>query len=362
MQSEPIGRGSVYVPTDPEGWFDILRPGDHPNYSGGKHLLQVVTADDLTAIMNKWQADGRPEFLIDPDHNSLDPGKSSAAFGWGTGLRIVNTDNGPYLQARPRWTATGEKAVMGGEFRNASIVIDCRALPGQPDGAGKSPNDPWRIKPTGLQSVALTNAPNIKGLRFITNRRPAPEPEQPTKPTQQNKMTAEDINVMLGLPATATDAQAREAFAAISNRAKNADRAQASADLAEFRPAIPAGSDEMFITSLIANREPTLATLRAMKAAADAAAPAAGAAAVAAAAGVAAAAPVAGFHAANRQALAAAPAGTAGAVGAAAAVLTEEQKHRQQGELIASIRNTNPRATIGEALRAAKAQKPELFA
>ena len=352
MQTEPLTNRTVYTPRDPEGWFDILRAGEHPQYHGGRHLVQVVNAEDMQRLVTQWEADGKPEFLIDPDHFSLDNDKSSAAYGWGIGLRI---DNAGFLQALPRWTADGDKAVAGGAFRNASIVIDCEALPGQPNGAGKDPNQPLRIKPTKLQSVALTNKPNITGLRFITNRRQVSDETLTTKPTTTNEMNLAQFALMMGLAETATESQVRETFAAIKNRADKADTAQASADLAEFKDYLPAGSEAMFTASLIANREPTLATLRNMKAAAPAAAAGqqqtvttsqqnAGA----------------GFHTPNRAAGAERAAGQQGAE-TGGQKLTEAEKHKLQGELIASIRNTNPRGSITEHMRAARCQKPELF-
>lgn len=358
MQTAPLQPRTVYTSRDPDGWFDILIPGEHPQYHAGKHLLQVVNREDMEALIAQWEADGRPEFLIDPDHFSMDPDKSSAAYGWAEGLRIDNTDKGPYLQVKPRWTVEGDRAVSGGAFRNASIVIDAQPFSGQPSDAGKSPNNPLRIKPTHVRSVALTNKPNIPGLRFITNRRTVSDETNITQPTKQNDMTLQQIALMMGLPETATEAQVRDHYAGVKNRADKAGEAQAAADFAEYKSVVPPGSESVWLGGLIANRQSTLDVLKGMKAAADAAAKTAGAVTVTGQQG---AAPTGGFHTPNRT-FAPAPTGQSGAVTDAGEKMTEEQKHRAQSELVASIRNTNPKCSIADAIRAGRSQRPELFA
>jgi hypothetical protein len=63
-----------------------------------------------------------------------------------------------------RWSTKGKESVEGGEYRLVSPVFpkpsDCEVL-------GDN-----RIRPRSLMSVALTNDPNIKGGRPLTNREP----------------------------------------------------------------------------------------------------------------------------------------------------------------------------------------------
>jgi hypothetical protein len=104
-------------------------------------------------------AENFPGLLVDFDHFSMDTDKSSEAAGWITALKA--DDNG--LWAKVRWTKKGKENVEGGEYRLVSPVFpkpsDCEDL-----GDG-------RIRPLSLTSVALTNDPNIKGAKPLTNRK-----------------------------------------------------------------------------------------------------------------------------------------------------------------------------------------------
>jgi hypothetical protein len=88
---------------------------------------------------------------------NYDPSASKAA-GWITELK-ADTEG---LWAKVRWTAKGESAVTGGEYRLVSPVFP---KPSLCEDLGEN-----RIRPRQLQSVALTNEPNIKGARPLTNR------------------------------------------------------------------------------------------------------------------------------------------------------------------------------------------------
>jgi hypothetical protein len=153
-----------------DGWVHVMPLGEFPHAEAG--VVQVIDSEALKAITEDFKAkagtENFPGLLVDFDHFSMDTDKPSEAAGWITELKA--DDEG--LWAKVRWTAKGETAVTGGEYRLVSPVFP---KPSLCEDLGES-----RIRPRQLQSVALTNEPNIKGARPLTNREPA-GPEQPTE-------------------------------------------------------------------------------------------------------------------------------------------------------------------------------------
>jgi hypothetical protein len=135
-------------------------------------VVQVIDSEALKAITEDFKAKSEtenfPGLLVDFDHFSMDTDKPSEAAGWITALK-ADTEG---LWAKVRWTAKGETAVTGGEYRLVSPVFP---KPSLCEDLRES-----RIRPRQLQSVALTNEPNIKGARPLTNREPVVQ-EPPTE-------------------------------------------------------------------------------------------------------------------------------------------------------------------------------------
>ena len=145
-----------------DGWVQVTPCGEFPHVGAG--VTQVIDREACERMAAAFAAhkadrgDNFPGLLVDFDHFSLDIGKPSEAAGWITDLEA--RDDG--LWARVRWTDSGLAAVTGGRYRLLSPVF--RHPSGTEDlGDG-------RVRPVYLESVALTNEPNIKGGKPIANR------------------------------------------------------------------------------------------------------------------------------------------------------------------------------------------------
>lgn len=155
-----------------------------------KELTQVVDAAACAAVAGKFSK----ELLVDLDHASVDGG-STRAYAWVTGLRA---DAAQGLVGTFRFTEAGAEAVNSREYRFVSVSWFL-------DKAGR---------PTELDSVALTNRPNLP-VRPILNRKG-------TGNTLENKTerkpNMDKIKEMLGLPADATGEQVSNAVAGLKER------------------------------------------------------------------------------------------------------------------------------------------------
>lgn len=203
----PVLNRDFRKPSD--GWYHIAPTGEYPHPETG--LTQLLDDTAMQAIVNRFNEDAqRPNFggvLVDFDHFSYDPDKSSAAAGWIT--RLENRPDG--LWAQVRWTEGGEHALANGTYRFISPVwLRHDTVP-----AG-----PGRIRPLRLDSAGLTNSPNLKGMVPLSNRRAelAPSPE---KPKENMKLIA----TLVGLAAEASEDAICAEITRIKNRATAAEEA-----------------------------------------------------------------------------------------------------------------------------------------
>jgi phage I-like protein len=151
------------LPSD--GWCQIEPKGEHPNHAAG--VVQVIDDAACAAIANRFNEDadagklshGR-EMLIDHEHFKHDQDKETRAYGWLT--RLQNRSDGLYGQIR--WTGTGKQAVENGDYRFFSTEYDPADLQILNDGKLR------RVRPIRLDGLTLTNEPNNRGQRPITNR------------------------------------------------------------------------------------------------------------------------------------------------------------------------------------------------
>jgi hypothetical protein len=143
-----------------DAWIHVTPLGEYAHAGAG--VVQVIDAEALKAItedfITKASVENFPGLLLDFDHFSMDTDKPSEAAGWISALR-ADTEG---LWAKVRWTSKGREAVEGGEYRLVSPVFP---KPSLCEDLGEG-----RIRPRQLQSVALTNEPNIKGGKPLTNR------------------------------------------------------------------------------------------------------------------------------------------------------------------------------------------------
>ncbi len=142
-----------------DGYIQIVPKGEHPHPSG---VVQVCDDEALDAMVKEFHNNARkpnfPGVLLDYDHMSQDSDKYSNAAGWLSDLQ-KRSDG---LWAKANWSTSGEQAVRGGEYRFVSPVwnrSECAKLDGN------------RLRPLKLDTVALTNDPNIgwkRGANPIT--------------------------------------------------------------------------------------------------------------------------------------------------------------------------------------------------
>jgi phage I-like protein len=148
-------------PTD--GWYQIEPKGEHLNKAAG--IVQVIDDVALKSIVEKFQEEsappGFPGLLVDREHFKHDLDKESRAEGWLQELQ-ARPDG---LYAKINWTATGQKDVDGADYRFFSTEYDeadCEVLGTESDGVK-------RVRPLRLDGLTLTNMPNNRGMKPITN-------------------------------------------------------------------------------------------------------------------------------------------------------------------------------------------------
>ena len=179
MNSLILNRESFEMPAD--GWYQIAPVGEFPHSGAG--VIQVVDRAACDAMVNAFRAETKkPNFaglLIDFDHFSLDEKLKSEAAGWV--IDLENRNSG--LWGKIRWSDLGEDCVKGGRYRFISPVwsrSDCESVGSDPDSGQQ------KLRPVRLLNAAVTNDPNLKGMRPLSNRRSDAEGPA-TKSTQDTK-------------------------------------------------------------------------------------------------------------------------------------------------------------------------------
>ncbi|PAW75712.1 MAG: hypothetical protein B9S32_17365 [Verrucomicrobia bacterium Tous-C9LFEB] len=248
-----------------DDWFHIAPLGEFEHASGVRQVIDDAACDAMVSNFGKDAATPNfPGLLVDFDHFSHSSDKTSAAAGWITALRaesvpseisnLKSEGKASGLWAQIRWSDLGETAVRGGRYRLVSPVwnrSDCEVVNGEEN----------KVRPLRLSRVALTNDPNLKGLVPLTNRTEAKEETMDYK---------SKLLELLGLKAEATDEQIVTAVEAQLAEAQNLQQRYAALlaervedDLLEFTAVV--GDVETVRSQLLANREGTLTTLRALR-------------------------------------------------------------------------------------------------
>jgi hypothetical protein len=146
-----------------DGWYQIEPRGEHPNVGSG--VVQVIDLDASRAIVDAFNRQAQqPNFagmLIDHEHFRHDPSKETVAYGWL--MQLQNRDDGIYGQIR--WTGTGRKAVDDGDYRYFSTEYAQQDLQSVLNAKPLK-----KVRPLKLDGLTLTNDPNNKGGKPITNR------------------------------------------------------------------------------------------------------------------------------------------------------------------------------------------------
>lgn len=271
--NKPILNREAKLPDD--GWYEIETPGEHFNAAAG--VVQLLDAEAFASIANRFAAAAsRPNFaglLIDRDHFSLDAEKTSEAFGW---LMEVRNRDGR-LEGRVEWSDEGERAVKGRRFKFFSTVYDPRHA--VPVGTRKLRNrDVPLVRPLELDRLALTNDPNNKGGKPISNR-----DANSGAAADQPKPTMKAVLKLLGLADDASEESAVAAITQIKNRATTAEgqvttltkqngellAAQVESDLEKYKNRFTPATREKWKAALVANRASTLELLEGLTPIAD---------------------------------------------------------------------------------------------
>lgn len=157
----PIFNRAFVHPSD--GMYMIEPRGQHPNKRAG--VIQILDKTACESITNRFNAAAaQPGFagmLVDHEHFAQENDQESRAYGWL--MRLENRDDGIYGEIR--WTTTGKAAVDGGDYRFFSTEYDPDDLTVLNDGK------PAQVRPMSLDGLTLTNVPNNKGGKPITNRK-----------------------------------------------------------------------------------------------------------------------------------------------------------------------------------------------
>lgn len=196
-------------PTD--GWYHIEPSGEHPAFAeDGTKVVQVIDGAAVAAMVKNFEADSAayeeetgnpfPGVLLDREHFSHNEDKETAADGWLKALQ----DRAGQLFGRIDWTPRGKAATDGGEYKFFSTEYN----PGDLETVGKDATGALRVRPRRLSGLSLTNRPNNKGGRPITNRNlspdaPAARPARELADTQKPNM--KKVAEKLGLSAEASE-------------------------------------------------------------------------------------------------------------------------------------------------------------
>ena len=230
--------------------------GDFPGVlhsPGGKsrRIVQKLDGAAFERIINAWNAKGRPELLVDADHNSTDGG-STVAYAW---ISQLHVDNERGLMAEFRFTERGLAAVNGREYRFVSPVFECGN----------------KGEVLELSSVALTNRPNLPVSCVLNSSETGDVNVEDRKETHMEKILA-----ALGLAEGASEDDAVAAITALKGRAEGAEAKvlenEAEACAEENREKIE--NREEFVKLYVKNgKDAALAFLSVMKTPAKAEAP-----------------------------------------------------------------------------------------
>jgi hypothetical protein len=148
-----------------DGWYNIEAKGNHP--TSDSTLTQVIDDRAVNSIVNRFNADADDgklshghDMLIDHEHFKHDQSKETIAYGWLQQLQ-ARADG---IYGKIRWTSTGLAAVDGGDYRFFSTEYD------PADFQILNRDKPLQARPLKLDGLTLTNDPNNKGGKPITNR------------------------------------------------------------------------------------------------------------------------------------------------------------------------------------------------
>lgn len=256
-----------------DGFYQIEATGEHINHRA--RVVQVIDAKAVDAIVNRFAADAAkagedfPGQRIDKDHLSNSEENPTEALGWAMQLR----NRGGIPEAKIDWTAIGRPLIEAKEgqppvykfFSTEYDPTECEKI-GTRIVNRKSYDV---VRPLRLDGLSLTNDPNNKGQRPISNRNGNPAgADDENQPTQMKALLKK-----MGLDENASEDVAIAHLDKITNRATTAEAsvvtltkerdelldAQIEADLEKHKNVIK--NRDSFKAKLKADRKGTLALL-----------------------------------------------------------------------------------------------------
>lgn len=182
-----------------DGWMHVCPLGEHAWVSadGKETILQVIDREACEAMANTYPLSVQ-DSMIDWEHESMGNTGSTEAAGWGKEAQV--REDG--LWVRAEWSDEGATAVNGKRFKFNS---PCFTREGLVHLGGN------RYRVTQLGRIALTNNPNLRGQKPLTNSRLDPTANPNPKTHMDYKAKLLEI---LGLPPEATDEQIANGCAA----------------------------------------------------------------------------------------------------------------------------------------------------
>ncbi|MBI5768754.1 MAG: hypothetical protein HZA93_13230 [Verrucomicrobia bacterium] len=261
------------LPSD--GWYNIEANGEHINHRA--RVIQVIDAKAVTSIVNRFSQEAAVEHFagqrIDKDHLSQSEDNSTESLGWAMELR--NRDG--LLEAKIDWTGLGLPLIESAPgkppvykfFSTEYEPAEC-----EPIGTRKIKNRTYDVvRPLRLDGLSLTNDPNNRGQRPISNRNPAATAER-----EENQTTMKTLLKKMGLAEDASEESAVAAYDKIANRATTAEsqvttltaerdallKDQVESDLAKYQNRIKPDNVEKVRKQLISNRAATIELLESL--------------------------------------------------------------------------------------------------
>lgn len=201
-------------------WLPIEVTGEHRAMMDDTPVIEVIDEDAINSMVEEFYKDeADPDFpgiLVDNDHLSHDLTQSTESKAWVRRLE----NRGGTLHGLLEWTDVGAEAIRNKRFKFFSSEY---ADPYIEDLGG------GRVRPLKLTGLSLTNRPNHRKQKPITNR----GTEVVAQPTQE-ETTMKNIATKLGLPETATEDEITAAIASLMERAAKADEMETETEVEEI--------------------------------------------------------------------------------------------------------------------------------
>lgn len=206
-------------------WLPIEVPGRHLSMMGDEPIVEVIDAKAVESIAHEfWKDEADPDFpglLVDNDHLRHDLSASTEAKAWVK--RIENRGGVPW--GLLEFTDVGAAAIRNKRWKFFSSEYDGDGC----EFVGRDDHGRRMFRPLRMSGLTLTNMPNHKGQKPITNRKALDSIE--AEQTQPNKKMNKTALEKLGLDESATEDQINAKLDELIAKAAKADSMEAEAEV-----------------------------------------------------------------------------------------------------------------------------------